>query len=408
MAKRYARYLQEEMGVVKRAHQNLPLSIDVVGAVRRKKSVLGLPVELVEPLTTYLETERLLEELRTRGVDDIVLRYRMWFVDGIKEMLATNVRYPAAMGGRSGFQDLLSYSECHGIALYPDADLVSFSRNGNGYNGTIDSAVRLSRVPARQYSYMLSTYFRDQNTDPSFLLAGKLIEKASDRFLSSYRKLGIPRIGLSFTGAMLYSDFRKERFARSDTKEAFTDILGQYAGSVGDILVAGGNAYALPYTSFIIDAPTDSSHFDIEDETVPFFQLVLRGLIPFAGPSINHSSYPEVELLRAVETGASLHFTFVAEDPSILTESKYNDLYASYYPEWIDLSTSQYLRLKTIGERIGDSAISSHHRIQDGVYETVFANGVFVMVNYNREPVNLEGLEISGLDFVLGVEENRQ
>ena len=53
------------------------------------------------------------------------------------------------------------------------------------------------------------------------------------------------------------------------------------------MLITGGNAYALPYADQIVNVPMESSHFNIVDETVPFYQMVIHGSIDYAGSPIN-------------------------------------------------------------------------------------------------------------------------
>ena len=51
---------------------------------------------------------------------------------------------------------------------------------------------------------------------------------------------------------------------------------------VGSILADQANAYALPYADHIINVPLSSSKFDIFDAEIPFYQIVMHGVVPYS------------------------------------------------------------------------------------------------------------------------------
>lgn len=50
------------------------------------------------------------------------------------------------------------------------------------------------------------------------------------------------------------------------------------------------NGYLITNASEIVDIPIYSSKFAIEDYEIPFYQMVLRGYIPYSTPSVNDYS----------------------------------------------------------------------------------------------------------------------
>lgn len=65
------------------------------------------------------------------------------------------------------------------------------------------------------------------------------------------------------------------------------------------------NFYALPYLSDAVNIPTSTTEYDIVDETVNFYQMVLHGLIPYGGRAINRYGNPTQEYLRCIASGTT-------------------------------------------------------------------------------------------------------
>lgn len=69
----------------------------------------------------------------------------------------------------------------------------------------------------------------------------------------------------------------------------------QLDSSLGNgILADSANAYALPYVSHITNVPLSSSHFDVFDEDIPFYQLVMHGVIRIRPPLLTATRIPRL------------------------------------------------------------------------------------------------------------------
>ena len=86
VAKRYQQYLLDEGLMSKKADANNSLYIDLYGGVVKERSVLGLPLKLETPATTYEQAKIILEELKNRGVDNMVVAYNDFNKAGITEI----------------------------------------------------------------------------------------------------------------------------------------------------------------------------------------------------------------------------------------------------------------------------------------------------------------------------------
>ena len=52
--------------------------------------------------------------------------------------------------------------------------------------------------------------------------------------------------------------------------------------------------------------------------------------------------------------------------------------------------------------QVQNKRIISHEKLGEGVYQTVFENGVYVIVNYNRFAVQADGKRIEAESYATG------
>jgi hypothetical protein len=123
----------------------------------------------------------------------------------------------------------------------------------------------------------------------------------------------------------------------------------------GSVEASAPNAYALPYVDYVLDAPSDSSHYYIEDETIPFYEMVIRGVKPYTIEAFNLIADKNVQLLKAIETGANPHYKWIGEDTGILKKTKFENLYSSDYKAWMETTVADYKVFKSLYDKIQNS-----------------------------------------------------
>ena len=164
-------------------------------------------------------------------------------------------------------------------------------------------------------------------------------------------------------------------------------------------MVDGGNAYSLPYADYITNIPEESNNFHITDESIPFLQMVIRGYVDYTGEPINLASDYKRAMLKKIEVGSGVHFRFIyAENPAV-KETYYDNYYSCEYRIWLDRALEFYKEFNDALGDVSNQAIIKHEKLAENVYKTVFENGTQVIVNYNKQPVNVEGISIEGLDY---------
>lgn len=403
MAGRYRQFLVEEQGFGTSCRAgDIPFYLQLYGGVKVKKSVLGLPFNLVQPMTTYGQAVEILKKLRDGGVENIALRYTGWMNNGINDRLPSSAKPEGKLGGKKGFDGLRTFVDGSkgSVSLFPDVDLMNVHKTGIGFVKSADAARDVFDEPALQYKYKTSTFAKDTEARPWYLTSPNLLFDMFRRFLESFSKLEAGGISAGSMGSAVYSDFnRKKPMDRQQAGEVLGKSLELAKAQAVDILTDNAGIYALKDASHATGIPSCSNGLDVEDESIPFYPMVLHGLIPYSSGPENLGSDPRLRFLKNVETGAYPEYTWTWKDSSELKESDYNYLYSTKYSLWLDTAVSEYLELNRVLSPLADKQIVGHGKLSEGLYETVYSNGTRILVNYNEGSVEAEGRTVGGMDY---------
>ena len=70
------------------------------------------------------------------------------------------------------------------------------------------------------------------------------------------------------------------------------------------VSVTTGSVYSFNYVDKITEIPVTHTGYKIEDMAVPFYQIVISGLIPYSSASVNCADESADHFLKSVEYGA--------------------------------------------------------------------------------------------------------
>ncbi len=396
-AKTYRDYLINEKGL-KKSDKKPTFNINMIGAVDVKANFLGFAYYKPYALTTFDEAQIILEELISAGVKDLSVRYEGWQNDGlVNRKVATSAKPMRILGGKKDYKELLSYTSGAGISLYADVDFISYNGGSNK-----NAAKTAFNEVAKQYSYMYSVYAPRLDTKAIKLLSASKLVNTAEKYLKSYLKLENKVISLSSLTNTLYSDLGKKNFtARADMTGIAENILKDYAKA--GIAVSGdsANAYAAPYLSKIFNTPADCSGFLMENEEIPFYQMVFHGYTPLTMPSQERAANPVDNYLTAVETGSELLWTGIFKDASILSDTTSDKYYSTTYTLWCADAAQKYKEYMPLLSKVAGAEIISHKSVSKDVTETVFSGNIKVIVNHSEEVFTMpDGTEIPAKSFL--------
>jgi len=405
MAHLYQEYLVNRYNLERVvAREDIPMFVNVIGAVNIRRPFLGVPVNRITSLTTYDQAIKMLQRFKAEGINNLNLRFTGWFNGGVRHTLPMRFNHIGAIGGRDGFQRLLNFTTENDIPFFPDVGLtfVYADRLFDGFNPRNHASRLLSRPIARLRGFNIATLDDDGDMPVKHVLSPAIMPKVIDSVINGFNDLNIKAISLRDVGLFVNADFREN--ALIDRQQA-SDVLSNEVKRLKDaglnILLSGGNANVLPFADALIDIPMHSNQYDIVDHSIPFFQIVLSGFIDFAGAPMDSIGNSNVELLRAIETGAGLHYRFIYNDNAVLKRTDYDNLLGVNFGDWFDMAVENFNFVNEVTGNIQGERIIGHDIIEHGVHKTTFENGMQIIVNYTRYSVIFDGKTIKGEDFLV-------
>ena len=127
---------------------------------------------------------------------------------------------------------------------------------------------------------------------------------------------------------------------------------------------------------------------------------MLHGCVNYSGNSINLSDNSEKALLRSVETGAVLSYTFATDNTDQLKNSDFSHYYSLDYNVWKEEISKNYNSISIIQESLSSENIIKHSYLTDEVTCTEYSNGTKVIVNYSDSPYKFNGEKISAKGYL--------
>lgn len=406
MAMTYRAYLMDKYGLKPiSAGDPVPFVVEIVGGVKIRRLLLGIPVHRVVSLTSFDQAQIILDSLRQAGIEDIKVRYTGWLAGGIRHNYPTSSKAEPALGGERAYQRLIGYAKSHGVTVYPDVSFLNIYDNRlfSGFLPRVHASRFLNRAVAYVDTFDIATGLPDAELR-YYLLAPQRLPGLVEKFESDYRQYGNNSLFLGDLGRRVYSNNRDNLQSYMDRQQALHVITGQvrmlYEAGY-DLAVEGGNAPILPYVTIVVDVPSTSSRWSITDRDVPFLQIAVSGLIDYTGEPLNMSGATIHDILKNIEVGALPYFLWTYENPSVLKNTPFDYLYSTRYTDWIDEAVDIYREYQSVFGPLRGEHIIKHEEISDGVCQVTYSNGVRIIVNYTKQPVEIDGLLVAPSSYAV-------
>jgi hypothetical protein len=194
-------------------------------------------------------------------------------------------------------------------------------------------------------------------------------ESLYEKFVKSISKYNFSILATRALGSDLNSDFDMDDYhTRQDALNETVDLLKKMTeGGKYDLVLDGGNAYAIGYASSVLNAPLDSSKYDKANQPVPFFGMVYHGSVEFAGGAMNMEGDQDYLFLKSLENGAALYYIIAKQNPeAIKLDSEYNKYYSVQYDLLKDEILELYNEYNFLMKDKQSLYIVDHQFINDG------------------------------------------
>lgn len=404
MAVRYRKYLEAE-GAFKNCEveDEIPFYAEYIGAIDKVQSMLGVKYTATRPLTSFEQAEKITQMFIDRGVGNIKVVYYGWSEGGIEGVAPTVIKAESKLNKQGvSLKKLDDFLDEKGITLFPMIDLqhVYKTEAFDRFSVQKNAPRYFDRSIVRTGEKAIVTGAVDEYDTE--LISPYYVSSLADILIRRMKGYKLETLGIASLPHELYSDLAsgKTYMDRQDAIYANADAARKLSEKYERGLLAdNSNDYMFSYLSDIVDAPLDSNGFRVFDESVPFYEMVLKGHISFAGKPLNLADDHTTQLLKSVESGAGLAYKLIYEDNSLIKGTDYDEYYSVNYQTWLDIASEEWKKVSEVCEGLAGKCIVKHEKVGNDVYKVTYENGGVIAVNYSNEDVVVDGITVGSKDF---------
>ncbi len=240
----------------------------------------------------------------------------------------------------------------------------------------------------------------DSRYDAWYLLRPWSIPEFFGKLTDNARNSGIHALALDSVGTMLYSELASDGMGRNQALENMANTLKSAEKAVSSVMLEGANSYTAVYASDLIRTSRKSSGYDLEDVSVPFYQMVFHGYVNYTLDASNLASNPANQTLNCIEFGASPLFSLVGRNKDELIGSRLDTLYSADASNWLTFAAAQYRQVNAALRTVQQSTMTDYQILTDSVRVVTYENGTQIYVNYG-DAVSVNGIALEAKGFAV-------
>lgn len=388
MANAYRKHLLDTKGIRKAIQpgEKVPLGLDLFMGISERQILFDKYISM----TSFDQAKAIIGEFNKNGIDKMQINLAGWTDKGYGTF-PLNLPPSKELGGKKGLKDLAAFAAGQSNPLYLQSNFIDAIKKNGGFSTRNDVV------------YSKNNLVVTNLTKERFILNPMVtLERFIKGFMPEVKNYGVSGVNFEKFGSLLYYDYHKKYPSnREKTSEQWKQFMEESAKNLGKAAVQGGNAYTLAYADRLFEIPVKDSGYFITDETVPFYQLVVHGMIPYSANAGNLFHDLERQKLTWVEYGCMPYYRLTYESANLLKNTNYNRLFSSQYTDWKDMAVSVY---KEFNQRLGDvwsQEMLRHEKLQENVYKVTYSNGTTVYINYNESGITADGNSVKALDYLV-------
>ena len=378
-----------------------PVYLSMLGALERNATMLGIEYKKTEKITTFANAAEMTEELQNNGVAGIHLLYDNWSEALLKNRITASANTLGILGGKNDLTKLIDKLKSGGGNLSLNTEFIYYSESGGGVRKNTDSIKDINNSPVIVNTYKRNTLFPDEKIPKRQISkltpSGNAFLNMSDNVLALNPNISMT---LGTLGNTLFTDFGNEGFRRHMAEAAVRNIF-EASKSKTNIIGDNPNFYTLPYLNSIVNMPLYHTAYDGLDESIPFLQMVLHGIMPYGSRALNTYGNPENEFLKCIETGAILHYEMIYENNKYLSFLTDKNYFGAEYKNIKDTVIEKYKSYSKLYNLTAAETITGYEKTATGLIKTTYSNGVYTLVNYSENDVIADGVTVPSMDFAI-------
>lgn len=363
----------------------LPMLINIVGSAdnggffaRRKK------------LTTFAEATDILARVKSKGINNVYLRYSGALTGGLNSANAGDASVLRSLGGKRGLGELNEYAHGQNFTLFLDVSLITDRASGHNTAKTLSDKKAAVKLP----NLLTKSGFIEEAPD-RYAVKLDTLEDTVLSVLNRFEQANATGYCISDAGSLLYTDFS----TGVDRQNAAKTIREQVAplSTKSAVMVDYGNFYCLKNADVVSNLPMTCGRTQTESyKAVPFVQIILHGIVDFCYDGINLENDSKKAFLRSIEYGALPGFS--------LTNRSFDgsDKYAKAFTvdEHLGYMYDCYSKANETLNDLRSSRITNHYSVTDGIFCTEYESTTKIYVNYTDKPATVSGITVAPGSFI--------
>ncbi len=372
------------------AGEDMPLILSLIGKGVTSENPLSL-ISSTKTLTTYTEALDILTQLKSKGIDNIALRYKGTLDGGLNQADIFGADMMLTLGTNSSFEDLCNYVSSQNFSIFIETNVLSsarYNRFSSGNSAYYLDGERISVSFDNELAGIYGGAYFKRN-----LIAADKIADAAEEVAGIFEDLPVG-ISLGDMGKVLYADFSGNYTSRTQTANIISEQT-KIISAGRSLMVSGGNFYMIKNANYISDLPLSANAPETSAyESVPFVPMILHGISDYSGTPINYAEDDKTAFLRSIEYGACQSFEFVYRENGDETDS------AVVYSHWMNDAAKYYEEANDALSDLRDKRINGHYMVAQGIYCTEYSTGSIIYVNYTDNDYTVNGVNVPSMDFV--------
>lgn len=400
MAETYKNYLLNN-DLINKSQTNADILINFLGSVVKKRSIIGFPVNQKISLTSYNDALSMLDTLKSENIENIEVRLINSDDNSIEGKIVNKYKPSSALGGSDGFKELVNYSKTNNIRLFPDIDPVRIYKKSYPFQEFLIGTRNINDSIVMGYSYKINVFDKDLSKKSFYLAKAELFSSIGNNITKSISEKGIKTISLSTITDRVYSDFSKNAYEEWKYVYEVKKMLENMKANQFSIMMDKPNANYLKYADVIVNMPTTSSNFDIEDSQYPFYQIVVSGLIPFYSNYYNLSANTDKTYFDILATNSGISYIFCKNATAdILNGTNYDNLIGVSFDAWNDTLVKNNQVLREMKSQLKNEVLLDVKYFNNGIIESYYQN-YLVVINSNENEITHKGNKIPKLGYLV-------
>ncbi|MCQ2770985.1 MAG: DUF5696 domain-containing protein, partial [Clostridia bacterium] len=401
MANLYRDYLIKTNGLESRvvASDKIPFYLNTYGYIVKTKSFLGIPTDTKIATSTIKDVEAMLDILDENDIKNVVLKYDYWSKNSYFDKLPTSASVENKVGSKKEMLSLKERLEQSGGALYLSVDLMNAYKTGNGVSSYSDVLKSVANTVLRQFVLKISDSTIDTRYGAWYLIRPSRLSTYYNKYLKNTQKVGYDTLSFDTIGSYLYSELSSDGTGRNFSLKIIKDLIGSIEERTNGLMVTGANEYVASFASHILDTSFRNSGYDLEDVSIPFYQMVFHGYVSYSIGASNLASEPNIRTLKCIEYGAYPQFTVIKENADEIIGSRVDNIFSPDFNNWSDFMHTQYVQVNEALEDVQNATVKSHEFINNDVVKIVYSNGTTIYVNYGSNDAAIASITVPATGY---------